>query len=38
MVFFGSCERERLVADLLSFFPNVWDTKECEKEGMMMLL
>jgi hypothetical protein len=30
-------KRERVVVDLLSFFLSVWDTKECEKEGMMMM-
>jgi hypothetical protein len=30
-------KRERVVATLPSFFLNVWDAKECEKEGMMML-
>jgi len=26
--------KERVVVDLLSFFLNVWDMKECEKEGI----
>jgi hypothetical protein len=29
--------REKIVFDLPSFFLSVWDTKECEKEGMMMM-
>jgi len=28
----------KVVVDFRSFFPSVWDTKDCEKEGMMMLL
>jgi hypothetical protein len=28
--------REKVVA-FLSFFLSVWDMKECEKEGMMMM-
>jgi hypothetical protein len=30
-------KKERFVANLLSFFLSVWDMKECEKEGMMMM-
>jgi hypothetical protein len=29
--------KERVVVDLPSFFLSVWDMKECEKEGMMMM-
>ncbi len=33
-----SCEeRKRVVADLPSFLLSVWDMKECEKEGMMLM-
>jgi hypothetical protein len=30
-------KRKRIVLNLSSFFKNVWDTKECEKEIMMMM-
>jgi hypothetical protein len=30
-------KRERVVVDLPSFFLSVWDTKQCEKEGMMIM-
>jgi hypothetical protein len=30
-------KRGKVVADLPSFLLSVWDTKECEKEGMMMM-
>jgi hypothetical protein len=30
-------KRERVVVNLPSFFLSVWDMKECEKEGMMMM-
>jgi hypothetical protein len=30
-------KRERVVVDLPSFFLSVWDTKEREKEGMLMM-
>jgi hypothetical protein len=29
--------KEKIVANLPSFFLSVWDMKECEKEGMMMM-
>jgi hypothetical protein len=30
-------KKEIVVVNLPSFFLSVWDTKECEKEGMMMM-
>jgi hypothetical protein len=30
-------KRKIVIVDLPSFFLNVWDTKECEKERMMMM-